>query len=126
LTARRTTWTASFKLRSTSLMNCSAPPRSTSVHVRALGQPSNRLYRSAPIWRSSKTSHDPRCSSRMSLHVLWTAPPTALTTRLRSSVATRPAQKMWRSAKYWVARSPIGRRDRTTVAPELAMSSSLR
>ena len=34
--------------------------------------------------------------------------PVALATRFISSEATRPAQKSLRSAKYWVARSPIG------------------
>ena len=96
------------------------------MHVRAFGHPSKRLYRSAPICFSSKTSHVPRCSGLRSDTVDWIEPPTALTTRFRSSVATRPAQKMFRSAKYCVARSPIGKRDRTTVAPDSAISSSLR
>ena len=46
--ARLTIMMASCKLRSASSMNCSEPPLSTMVAVRALGQPLNRLYLSAP------------------------------------------------------------------------------
>ena len=48
LSARRTIMIASCSERSASSMNCSLPPRSTMVAVRALGQPLNRLKRSAP------------------------------------------------------------------------------
>mmetsp|Transcript_1948 Transcript_1948/g.5637 ORF Transcript_1948/g.5637 Transcript_1948/m.5637 type:complete len:205 (+) Transcript_1948:108-722(+) len=43
LTARRTMQMASCSERSDSSMNCSAPPRSTMVHVVVLGQPVKRL-----------------------------------------------------------------------------------
>ena len=59
----------------------------------------------------------PKCSGLMSLTEVWIAPPTALTVRAKSSAGTRPAQKMSRSAKYWVAKSPIGSLERTTLAP---------
>ena len=48
LSARRTIMMASCRERSASSMNWSLPPRSTMVAVRALGQPVNRLYLSAP------------------------------------------------------------------------------
>ena len=41
------------------------------------------------------------------------------------SALTRPAQKMSRSAKYWVARSPMAYRDSTTRAPLSAHLASL-
>ena len=46
--ARRTIMMASCSERSASSMNWSLPPRRTMVAVRALGQPLNRLYLSAP------------------------------------------------------------------------------
>src|ERR1700761_3401864 len=52
--ARFTTMMASCKLRSTSSMNCSAPPLRIKVQVFALGQSSNTLYLSPPICLSSK------------------------------------------------------------------------
>ena len=100
LIARLTIMMASCRLRSTSAMNCSAPPRSTRVQVLALGQPSKKLKRSPPICRSSNRSHVPKCCGWMSEQVDWMLAPTACTTRSRSSEATLPAQKMSRSAKY--------------------------
>ena len=91
---------ASCRLLSTSAMNCSAPPLKTSVHVLAAGHPSKKLKRSPPICRSSKRSQVPRCCGWISEQVEEMLPPQACTTRSRSSVETRPAQKMSRSAKY--------------------------
>jgi hypothetical protein len=48
----------------------------------------------------------------------------ALATLSRSSEATRPAQKSWRSAKYWVARSPMGSLERMILAPDSTHFSS--
>ena len=143
LIARLTIIIASCRLRSTSAMNCSAPPLSTRVHVFALGQPSKKLKRSPPIWRSSKRSHVPRCSGRISEQVEDILPPVAWTTRSRSADATRPAQKTSRSAKYLdrsisiyhkpsesrisycVAKSPIGSLLSTTFAPVANKASIL-
>ncbi|SGY78714.1 BQ5605_C008g04922 [Microbotryum silenes-dioicae] len=125
LIALLTIMMASCKLLSTSEMNCSAPPLNNNVHVWALTQPSKRLNLSPPICFSSNLSHVPRCSGRISEHVDWIEPPTAETTRFKSSTATRPAQKMSRSAKNCVARSPIGKRERITWAPVLCRASSL-
>ena len=98
--ARLTIMIASWRLRSTSAMNCSAPPLKTRVHVFAAGHPSKKLNLSPPIWRSSNRSQVPKCSGRMSEHVVEILPPVAWTTRSRSSDETRPAQKTSRSAKY--------------------------
>lgn len=134
-TARLTIIMASCRLRSTSAINCSAPPRKTSVHVFAAGHPSKKLNRSPPICRSSNRSHVPRCWGWISEQVDDMLPPVACTTRSRSPDETRPAQKTSRSAKYLyvdrqaltatermgktycVARSPIGSLLRTTFAP---------
>ena len=140
--ARLTIMIASCRLRSTSAMNCSAPPLRTRVHVFAAGQPSKKLNRSPPICRSSKRAHVPRCWGWMSEHVDEMLPPVACTTRSKSSEETRPAQKTSRSAKYlrllsyrlgsfvWgrtdcVAKSPIGNLLSTTFAPVLYTSSIL-
>lgn len=98
--ARFTIIIASCRLRSTSAMNCSAPPLSTRVQVLAAGQPSKKLNRSPPICRSSNRSQVPRCCGWISVHVEEMLPPVACTTRSRSSEETRPAQKTSRSAKY--------------------------
>ena len=98
--ARLTIMMASCRLRSTSAMNCSAPPLSTSVQVFAAGHPSKKLNRSPPICRSSNRAQVPRCWGWMSEHVDEMLPPVACTTRSRSSEETRPAQKTSRSAKY--------------------------
>ena len=47
--ARLTIIMASWRLRSTSAMNCSAPPLRTRVHVFAAGHPSKKLNLSPPI-----------------------------------------------------------------------------
>lgn len=98
--ARLTIMIASCRLRSTSAMNCSAPPLRTSVHVFAAGQPSKKLNRSPPICRSSNRAHVPRCWGWMSEQVDEMLPPVACTTLSKSSDETRPAQKTSRSAKY--------------------------
>ena len=101
-TARRTIMMASCNERSTSSMNCSAPPRRIIVAVLARGQPVKMLYRSEPICISSRTSHVPNtcadwaallASGRFSTVVII-APPHAFCVRFRSSSWTRPAQNM--------------------------------
>ena len=66
------------------------------------------LKRSAPICFSSNKPHVPKHFSFMSLHVCKRRAPVALETLSKSSEATRPAQKTFLSAKYCVARSPMG------------------
>ena len=56
--ARRTIMMASCSERSASSMNWSLPPRRTMVAVRALGQPLNRLYLSAPTCKHKPQSLD--------------------------------------------------------------------
>jgi len=51
--------------------------------------------------------------------------PVDLATLVISSFWTLPAQKMSLSAKYWVARSPIGREERIILAPDLTIESNL-
>lgn len=123
--ARLTIMMASWRERSTSAMNCSAPPRRRRVHVLAWGQSEKRLKRSEPIWRSSNRPQVPKWEGWMSEQVDWMEAPVAWQTRSRSSDVTRPAQKMSRSAKYWVAKSPMGSLDRTTLAPVLYKASIL-
>jgi hypothetical protein len=106
-------------------MNCSAPPRSRIVTDCAAVQPVKKLKRSPPTCFSSKSAQQPSTPADSPLHVACIAPPHAAATRLRSSSATRPAQKSSRSAKYCVARSPMGSRERTTCAPVATMASSL-
>ena len=48
-------------------------------------------HRSAPIWRSSNSSHSPSVSAVMLLTEVCTAPPQARRVRCRSSSGTRPA-----------------------------------
>eukprot|EP00958_Prasinococcus_capsulatus_P001729 scaffold152_cov383-Prasinococcus_capsulatus_cf.AAC.12 len=64
--------------------------------------------------RTSNAPQVPRLEGSTLLTVVCTCAPVTLATRCRSSSATRPAQKISRSAKYCVARSPIGSLDRTT------------
>mmetsp|Transcript_15394 Transcript_15394/g.50577 ORF Transcript_15394/g.50577 Transcript_15394/m.50577 type:complete len:214 (+) Transcript_15394:290-931(+) len=117
LMARRTIMIASWSERSASSMNCSAPPRSTMVAVFASGQPVKMLKRSFPTWRSSKRPHVPSTPGTRLFTVVWSCAPVALSTRCMSPSSTRPAQKMPRSAKNCVPRSPIARRERTMSAP---------
>ena len=133
LLARRTIIIASWRDRSVSSKNCSAPPRRSMVQVLALGQPSKKLNRSLPTCVSVNVSHVPSWFSfrfkqddlkninrrlRSSFHTTM-EPPHAFMVLLRSSSATRPAQNIPRSAKYCVATSPIGSFERTTLAPDL-------
>lgn len=105
-------------------------------------------YLSPPTWTSSKSSHCPRTSSVMEPTEVWMEPPHAwrshhanspscqyakytsldmqvvfwvltIMVLFRSSSWTLPAQNRSLSAKYWVATSPIGNLDRTTLAPDL-------
>mmetsp|Transcript_13699 Transcript_13699/g.45276 ORF Transcript_13699/g.45276 Transcript_13699/m.45276 type:complete len:206 (-) Transcript_13699:1075-1692(-) len=69
-TARLTISIASFSDRAASSMNCSAPPRSTMVHVFDEGHPRKRLNRSFPTCFSSKTSQFPSCSGVTSFTVV--------------------------------------------------------
>jgi hypothetical protein len=109
---------ASFRLRSDSLRNCSAPPLSKIVAVLLLGHCINTLYLSLPILLSSNSPQIPRSSGQKSEIVVYILAPVACSTLLISSFATRPAQKTFRSAKYCVAKSPIGSCERTTFAPD--------
>ena len=79
---------------------CSAPPRRMIVHVVSLSHPEKKLYRSPPTWRSSNFAHAPSTPGLRSLHDVCSEAPVAFDIRLRSSSATRPAQKRPRSAKY--------------------------
>lgn len=90
-------------------------------------EPNDNLitYLSPPIWLSSKCWQVPRTESPRSATVVRIEPPQAFMVRLRSSSGTRPAQNMSRSAKYWVATSPIGSLERTTLAPLKWSFSSL-
>mmetsp|Transcript_46881 Transcript_46881/g.95516 ORF Transcript_46881/g.95516 Transcript_46881/m.95516 type:complete len:301 (-) Transcript_46881:957-1859(-) len=115
----------SCRERSVSSMNCSAPPRRTMVAVFASGQPVNRLYRSAPTCFSSNSAHSPRTSGFRPCTVVCTRPRVARATRCRSWSLTRPAQNRSRSAKYWVAKSPMGFLDRMIWAPEATHLANL-
>lgn len=109
---------ASLSDLSASWINCSAPPLKTMVAVLLLGQSMNMLNLSAPICFSSKAPQVPRTSSVRPLTVVWTIPPVALYNLCISSWGTLPAQKIPLSAKYWVAKSPMGSLDNTIRAPE--------
>mmetsp|Transcript_37815 Transcript_37815/g.81604 ORF Transcript_37815/g.81604 Transcript_37815/m.81604 type:complete len:213 (+) Transcript_37815:528-1166(+) len=122
---RFTTMSASWMLRSLSAMNCSLPPLSTMVDVRSLGHPVKRLNRSSPTCFSSNFTHVPSTPSKMPLVLVWMVAPVALATRFRSPSSTRPAQKRPRSAKYCVARSPMGSLLSTIFAPQSTQESSL-
>mmetsp|Transcript_35000 Transcript_35000/g.60257 ORF Transcript_35000/g.60257 Transcript_35000/m.60257 type:complete len:266 (-) Transcript_35000:164-961(-) len=121
---RFTIMSASWIERCDSSMNCSLPPRSTMVAVLAFVHLVNTLYRSSPTCRSSNSPHSPRTSGVRSFTVDCMWPPVACATRLRSAASTRPAQKRPRSAKYCVARSPIGSFDRMIWAPDSTHLSS--
>lgn len=51
-------------------------------------------------------------------------PPTAFVTLLRSSSLTLPAQNIFLSAKYCVAKSPIGNFDSIMFAPNFTQFSN--
>eukprot|EP00919_Chromeraceae_sp_WS-2016_P013846 GHVR01032592.1.p1 GENE.GHVR01032592.1~~GHVR01032592.1.p1 ORF type:complete len:120 (-),score=3.78 GHVR01032592.1:764-1123(-) len=110
---------ASFRDRSASLMNCSAPPLKIIVADLVLGHSSKRLYLSAPICFYSNFPHVPKTSEVTLLTVVCKRAPVALATRFISSLVTLPAQKIPLSANHWVAKSPIGSFDRTISAPTL-------
>mmetsp|Transcript_26149 Transcript_26149/g.64967 ORF Transcript_26149/g.64967 Transcript_26149/m.64967 type:complete len:213 (+) Transcript_26149:880-1518(+) len=124
LMARRTIMMASWSDLSASSTNCWAPPRRMIVADLVPGHSLKRLYRSDPIWISSNSPHVPRTSGVRLCTVVWTAAPVARCVRRTSCSSTRPAQNTSRSAKYCVARSPIGSRLNTTLAPLLTMHSS--
>mmetsp|Transcript_22321 Transcript_22321/g.32501 ORF Transcript_22321/g.32501 Transcript_22321/m.32501 type:complete len:283 (-) Transcript_22321:441-1289(-) len=121
---RLTIMMASCTERSVSSRNCSPPPRNTMVAVFAFRHPLKKLYLSSPRPFSSKRAHSPRTSPVSPFTEVCTAAPVALETLSRSSVATLPAQNIPLSAKYCVARSPIGKRERTTLAPHFTQLSS--
>lgn len=102
---------------SASAINCSAPPLRIIVTDLADGHSVKILKRSAPICFSSKSPTLPKQSEVIPLHVVWIFPPVAFYVLIRSSLVTLPAQKMSLSAKYYVARSPIGSLDKIIVAP---------
>lgn len=99
---------ASFKDLSASLMNYSAPPLTIIVAVFDFGQSVKKLNLSAPIYFSSKTPQVPSISALISVVVDYTLPPVAFSTLFISSLSTLPEQKIFLSAKYYVAKSPIG------------------
>jgi len=106
-------------------MNCSAPPRKIIVLLLALGHPVKKLYLSPPTCFSSNLSQRPRTFGERSDSEVWIIAPVALETRSTSSLGPRPAQNILRSAKYWVAKSPMGNLDKTIWAPLLTIFSNL-
>jgi len=109
---------ASLRDRAASSMYYYAPPLITRVTVFVLEHSVNMLYLSFPSYFSSNFPHLPKTLSVMPLVVVWIAAPVALQTLSKSSWVTRPAQKISLSAKYWVAKSPIGSLERIILAPE--------
>jgi hypothetical protein len=83
-----------------------------------------KLYLSAPIYTSSNLPHVPKEALSRPLTVVYTTPPVADASLVRSSVGTLPAQKIFLSAKYWVAKSPIGSLENTQLAPDYTILSS--
>ena len=76
-----------------------------------------KLNLSFPSCFSSNLPQKPKTLSVIPLVVVWITAPVALQTLSRSSYGTRPAQKIFLSAKYWVAKSPMGSLERITFAP---------
>lgn len=124
LMARLTIIMASLRERSASSMYWSAPPLRMMVQDLVPGQPVKMLYLSAPTWLSSNRPHFPKTSSVNPFTVDYTTPPVALANLRISSPGTLPAQKMPLSAKYWVARSPMGSLDNMIWAPHATSLSS--
>jgi len=110
---------------SASSINCSAPPLIIRVEDLDLMHLLKILYLSAPICFSSKYPQVPKISGFKLLQVCCSRAPVDLATLFKSSSLTLPAQKMFLSAKYCVAKSPIGSFDSTTLAPKLTILSSL-
>lgn len=103
-----------------------APPRRTMVLDFVLSHLVNMLNLSFPSWTSSNYPHDPRTSFNNPFPtVVCKIAPVALATLWRSSFCTLPAQKISLSAKYCVARSPIGSPERIILAPDWTSKSSL-
>jgi len=94
------------------------------VAVLEFGHFWNKLYLSAPICFSSNNPQVPKFFSFISLHVCKRLAPVAFDTLSISSAGTLPAQNKLRSAKYWVAKSPIGNLLKTTFAPEFTIFSN--
>jgi len=124
LTALLTIMIASFKDLSVSSRYWEAPPLRTIVDVLVWWHSVNMLNLSVPSWISSNLPQVPRTSSVRPNTVVCKIAPVALPTLYKSSFWTLPAQKMSLSAKYWVARSPIGMLESTILAPELTILSN--
>ena len=92
---------------------CNDSTLNITILYNTLGQLTKRLYLSAPNWISLNSPQVPKTSGVSPLTVLWITAPVALATLVISSYGTLPAQKRPLSAKYWVARSPIGSLERT-------------
>mmetsp|Transcript_20316 Transcript_20316/g.19254 ORF Transcript_20316/g.19254 Transcript_20316/m.19254 type:complete len:209 (-) Transcript_20316:781-1407(-) len=116
---------ASFKDLSASSMYWSAPPLRTIVQDLVPTHSVNKLYLSEPSWTSSKTPQVPRISSVSPFTVVWMTPVVDFATLFKSSWGTLPAQKRPLSAKYWVAKSPMGSLERIIWAPDLTILSNL-
>ena len=108
---------ASFKDRAASSMYWAAPPLITKVTVLVFEHWVKKLNLSFPSCFSSNLPQFPKTLSVIPLVVVWITAPVALQTLSRSSYGTRPAQKIFLSAKYWVAKSPMGSLERITFAP---------
>ena len=78
---------------------------------------------SFPNCFSSNNFQVPNYFSSKEFTFVCIIPPVALPTLLRSSSGTLPAENNPLSAKYWVAKSPIGNFDKTTWAPDLIILS---
>jgi len=111
----------SFNDLSASCINYSAPPLNRIVADKDFGQSLKILYLSAPIYISSNLAQVPKDSFFKLLTVVYIIAPVAFATLLTSSYVTLPAQNNPLSAKYYVARSPIGNLDKTILAPESTM-----
>ena len=125
LIALLTIMIASFSDLSASSMYWSAPPLNTMVHDFVPTHLVKRLNLSEPSWTSSKSPQVPRTSSPRPLVVVWITPPVDLATLFKSSDGTLPAQKIPLSAKYYVAKSPIGSFDKMILAPVWIILSNL-
>jgi len=95
------------------------------VAVEALEHSVKRLKRSSPTCFSSNEPQVPMTSGVKPFTDVWMVAPVALQTRTMSPTSTLPAQNRPLSAKYCVARSPMGSLESTTLAPLAMHLSSL-
>lgn len=117
------TWIASLSDLSASAVYCWLPPRRIMVDV-LFGGWWKKFHLSEPICFSSNLSHVPRIALVRPLHVVCITALDALASLCKSSNLTLPAQNIPLSAKYCVAKSPIGNLDRTILQPRLAILSN--